>query len=82
MELTARQAKIKLCFIDLRRFKFMAFIESKTQKLIATRIVSPTGQPASFFKQVLTRVVDIIIKEMRVNQTVALKALFLLDLMP
>ncbi|TAG89525.1 MAG: hypothetical protein EAZ18_20550 [Oscillatoriales cyanobacterium] len=48
IELTARLAKIKLCFRGLRGFGFMAFIENNTQKLVATWIISPTCQLASF----------------------------------
>ena len=78
MELTARQAKIKLCFRGWRRFKFLAFIENDTQKLVAARVLSPTCQPASFFKQILRIVVGIIIiKEMKLNQAVTLKSFFL-----
>ena len=39
----------------------MVFIENNIQKLVATRIVSPTCQLASFLKQILMDVVDIIL---------------------
>jgi hypothetical protein len=61
IELTARIAKIKASFRGLRGFAFMAFIQNNTQKLVATRIVSPTCHSASFLKHFLRVFVDIIL---------------------